>query len=406
MSVPGSWIVFWPYVFLILAGLLIPSDGQHGFFSIKSLAFIFTFASLFFYSMIHRHLTIYQVKLFVFAFFSFTFLAGWLLIGLLYEKSLEHSQIDQFKIFVITISFPLITLYLIKEKIISPSLFLKIVIFANFSYGVFKIGLVILHLLNLIDMWQLMHAAGIRFMRMSITGTLERVQTSVDIVTPFLVFFLLEANTFGVNFNKKFKFFYLGIALLSTLLSFSRYLIFIYFCSLLLHSLNLTLYQFLKCLFGTLCLLLASYFAIGSENIEAMVERRLTSIENFNSDSIRVQQIQALLTEYEKVPFFGKGLGGYSSQYIRDSLLLHHYEVQWFAFLMQFGLMGILWLFIPLGMVSYRFCVPPLSLKKISFFILFLLWILSGFTNPFLISLASGIVYALFLVSSLKFKPS
>ncbi len=402
MSLSRSWIVFWPYFFLILTGLLIPSDGQHGVFTIKSLVFLWTFASIFFYSVIQRQLTLYQIKLLIVAVFFLAFLMGWLLIGIMHENSLEPSQMDQFKLFFITFSFPLMTLYTLKENIMSSSQFLKIVLFANFFYATLKIVLVILHLFNLIDLWHLIGELGIRFMRMSITGSIERVQTSVDIVTPFLVFFLLEAKSLGVNFNKKFKFLYLLITLLSTILSFSRYLIFIYGCSLLMHSLNLSFNQFAKRICGVAGFLIVFYFAAGSENIQILIERRLTSLDNFHSDSVRIQQIQSLLSEYEKVPYFGKGLGGYSSEYVRDTLLLHHYEVQWAAFLMQLGLIGIILIFIPLGMISYRFCLPPLSLKKITFFMMFFLWILSGFTNPFLISLASGIMYALFLIASLK----
>jgi hypothetical protein len=111
-----------------------------------------------------------------------------------------------------------------------------------------------------------------------------------------------------------------------------------------------------------------------------------------------MQQIQALYREFDQAPLLGKGLGAYAVDNIRDFQLKHYYEVQWMAFLMQFGLLGVLLLMIPLGMVSYRYCLAPFSMQKLSFLLMFFLWIFSGFTNPFLLSLTSGIVYTLFLL--------
>jgi len=94
-------------------------------------------------------------------------------------------------------------------------------------------------------------------------------------------------------------------------------------------------------------------------------------------------------------------MGGYAESYVRDTKVRHSYEVQWVAFLMQFGLIGMLFLLLPLCFVCWKFCKPPFTIAKLSFFFLFILWLLSGFTNPFLISLTSGIIYSIFILAGM-----
>ena len=404
-SISGQF-VFWSYAILVFTGLIVPSDGQHGFLSIKSMAYLLACGSFALYFFSEGKLRIKQIKILLFFLCALLFLLTWLWIGIWHENSLGPSQIDQLKLFVITLSFPLMTLCMIKENLLSIPQFLKIVLAANTCYISAKMILVVLHLLQWIDIWHILHTLGFRFMRMSIAGNIERVQTSSDVVTPFLVFFLLESKSFGLNLSKGFKAFYLILALASCLLSFSRYLIFIYCCSVLLYLMHQNLSRIIKSIAGISLFLVASYLVVGTDTVDDMVKRRLASAENYNSDLVRGQQMDSLLKEYEKASFFGKGLGGYASDYIRDPLLLHHYEVQWFAFLMQFGFIGILGILISLGLIAYRFFLPPFTLQKYSFFFLFLLWLISGFTNPFLISLASGIVYTLFYVSGLSLSPA
>jgi O-antigen ligase len=141
---------------------------------------------------------------------------------------------------------------------------------------------------------------------------------------------------------------------------------------------------------------LAAYIAIGPETVEKIIERRLFSQENTSSDETRTLQAQALMEQFDEAPFLGAGIGGYAQGLVREPTVKHLYEVQWIAFLMQFGVIGIVLLLIPLGLIALRLVMGSFSRVRCSFLGLFLLWIFSGFTNPFLISLASGTMYALF----------
>ncbi len=392
--------LIFPYFLMIFAGLAVPSDGEHGFLNIKSLSFLSTFLFISGYIVLKPTLTLYQCKLFIFLSVVLTFLFCSFALSLYYNETTSIARIDQFKLFLITILFPIMTLYLIDEKkITAPQVFLT-VIYASFTYILIKIALITLHILHVIDLWSIMEGLGIRYMRMSIHGNLERVQTSVDIAAPFIIFFVLQAKRLHLNLSKNFTFFYVLLSLFSTFLSFSRYLMAVYLLSCFLYLATLHINKLLFLCLALIGIGLAGYVTIGHENVSAVVERRIFSQDNYISDLTRIKQIDAMIEQMKIYPYFGTGLGGYAPQYIRESSVLHLYEVQWVAFAMQFGLIGLYILILPLVTISLKYFKMPLSRKNLAFLGVFLIWVLSGFTNPFLISLTSGILYTLFYLSS------
>jgi hypothetical protein len=400
MPVKKETLFILPYYFLIFVGLVLPSDGDHGILSIKSLAFLTTCGGVGLYAWFRQQFATHQLRLISFFLFSVVFLITWLFISTIRNQTTPSAQWDQFKLFLVTIIFPLLTIFIVNEHLIPPQKFLKIVVYSSFFYVIFKSLIVILYLFNFINIWELLNSMGLRFMSMKIYGGLDRVQTSADIVTPFLVFFVLQAHRLGVLFKPYFKSCYLILGLFSTFLSFSRYLVFIYILSCALYWVTLDFQKFVKSLLFILVGLSMAYLAIGPDKVNVIIERRVFSRETFKSDEVRVSQIRSLLTEYQQVPFIGQGLGGYSQSNIRDSLLLYNYEVQWMAFLMQFGMIGVLFIFVPFLIILCRLMSLALSRLRMAFCCLFVLWLFSGFMNPFLISLTSGIIYALFYLSA------
>lgn len=389
-----------PFFFLLSVGLIVPSDAQHGILSIKSLAFLFAMGALASYAALRQKITPSQLKLLAFAFISISVLLLWLLISLAREQTTPTSQFDQFKLFLITLAVPLSALYIVKEGLVTPQHIFKTAIYASFAYALVKVLLVALHMLHIVNAWDVINALGIRYMRMGIYRGLDRFQTSVDIATPFLLFFLLQSRSLNLSFSTPFRFCYILVSLLSTFLSFSRYLIFIYMTSYFLYWLTLRPKPFIKVGAVLALACIAAIFAIGPDKVERIVHRRLFSLNSFHSDATRVKQANALLEAYQETPIIGKGIGGYVPNHIRDIVLLHSYEVQWMAFLMQFGLFGLLLLLAPLIFIGWRLIEAPFSRVRYSFLGAFILWLLSGFTNPFLISLTSGIIYALFCLAS------
>lgn len=388
-----------PFFLLIITGALIPSDGAHGLFSIKSLAFIFSCFAMGFYIVSEKKIDMKDVGLLLFLGIFLLFLFFWFWIGLISDDIPLHSQIDQFKLFVITVSVVLMTAYLSFRNSLTFSLFFKTLLFANFSYSFLKVFLVFAYVFNLLDTYTFMEATGIRFMSMSMAAGFSRLQTSVDILTPFLLFFVLQRDRFGVKLPKYFSSIYFFISALSILFSFSRFLMATALISVFLSCLNMRLKSWIKIFLGFICLIFCMISFFGVEGINNMIEMRLHSNANYHSDKIRTHQIEALLLESEKAPLLGRGLGSYAPDMIRDGTLLHSYEVQWVAFLMQFGLFGVCFILGAFGIIIAQFFTPPFTILKLTTAGLFFLWILSGFTNPFLISLTSGLIYALFFLA-------
>lgn len=378
------------FLALLACGIIIPSDSNHGFLAPKSLTFlssIFFFALYFMYS---RRIKKSQGIPLIFFLISLTFLGIWYLVGIDQSPLLTSAQFDQFKVFLPTLFVPIAGVCLVKEGVVSPSKIFKTIIYSNFAYSLAKISLMALHVLGAIHLWSFMQSTGLRFMSMPIAGEIGRIQTSVDIATPFLVYFALQAP-----FSNRFKWFYSITCALSVLLSFSRFLMFAFAFSILLHTFTLRWKSQIKIGSGIFLFCLAMILIAGPSRVSEGIRQRFFSQETFISDRTRQVQIDALMDACEDVPFFGKGLGGYTSECIRDYNLPHAYEVQWAAFLLQFGLIGLIFLLMPVVYIAFRF----LSLGQGGCFLLFGLWLLSGFTNPFLISLTSGVIYLVFFLN-------
>lgn len=402
MIIPFRALFCLPFFILLMAGTMLPSDGQHGIMSIKSLAFIFSTLATLLYIGIKQSLTWNQLKLVIFLMGSLC----WLVLASLYSQwngsTQTSSIIDQCKVFWITLSVAGMAIFFVEEHLISFSTLLKAIVYFNFTYSLFKILLAVLLVMGYVNLEDFLALTGIRIMTMGLVGGLTRLQTSVDIITPFLLMFVLQSDKLGVRFNERFKMCYYVVSILAVLLSFSRVFIAIAFLAMLLHWATLTLPQILKRVGFAFVLLIMAICLIGVNTTVQLVEKRLFSEDNYESDQTRVLQVEALMDEFVEQPLFGKGAGSYAVKNIRDTDNLHSYEVQWVAFLMQFGVVGVLVILTPLGVIYSKFFTRPISRVNIAFALLFTCWLLAGFTNPFLISLASGIVYALFLLAGIQ----
>lgn len=393
------WV--WPYFAMLVIGLMMPSDGNHGILTPKSLSFLSCFGMLLFYTLFRYRITRYQLGLISFALASISFLLIWMFIGHWQKSEWLDGAFDQFKIFAITIATVMMTLNLVHEGLATREKILKIIIYANFIYSLLKVMIVVLHFAGIINMWRWLDFIGIRYMSMAmLQGNLSRLQTSVDIITPFLLFFVLQGKHLNLGFSRRFTYFYLIVTIPAIFLSFSRFLYGVAVVSALLYWLTLNFTGFLRVLILTIILTMFGIAWVGLDKVQILIQERFFSYDNKMSDQVRIDQINALMEAFDTVPVLGKGLGGYVETLVRDGMIQYSYEVQWVAFLMQFGLLGFMVLLIPVLLISYKLFLPPFSKVKLGFLGLFGIWLLSGFTNPFLISLTSGIVYSIFLLVS------
>lgn len=394
--------VIYSFLSLLIVGLMLPSDGNHGLLAPKSLAFLSSgfFFSIYFFTRTHLKTSQAAGALLVYG--SLFFFGIWYVVGIDQDPQIKSGQFDQFKIFLTTLFTPFAAWFIVKEKLISFEKIMKTVIYANCAYNVMKISLMSLHVLGFINVWTVMHETGLRFMSMHIIGDLGRIQTSVDIVTPFLMYFVLQSDTLGIKLSNRFKIFYSITAAGSVFLSFSRFLIFAFALSVIFHICTLRYAKQIRWWFGAFILCLVSLVIFGPQETSEVIEKRFFSSDNTASDATRTEQIRALMVACDESPLLGKGLGGYTRHCIRDHETPHSYEVQWVAFLMQFGLIGLMFIMFPVAIIAWNFVSFPWTRPKLGYFLLFGLWLFSGFTNPFLISLTSGIIYMIFLLTGEK----
>lgn len=402
----SSRILLFPYYLLFVIGLLLPSDGTHGILSPKSLAFLLASASIAALILIKQAFKISHLLLGVFICLYLAFIIAWMIIGAANPVTQWSGSVDQAKLFLITLSVPLFTAYLKLENFIDCRYLIRIIILSNFAYCLAKLILISLHVLGILDVWNLLGSTGFKVMSMKIFSNLERLQTSVDISTPFIFMFVLFSNRLGVALSPKIRGIYLAVATISNFFTFSRFLLFIQAAAFCLYILSLNTRQFLRVLAVATTLIAISVISIGLDNASASIDQRFFSSANARSDDMRVDQIHAMLDHYNESPYLGAGMGAHAPKLIRSPIQFHIYEVQWVSFLMQFGLLGILFLFLMLLTLAAPLLTPPFSRTKFAFLALFGLWILSGFTNPFLISLQSGIIYALFLLAGWVLVPN
>jgi hypothetical protein len=383
--------------FIMLAcGLMLPSDGNHGVLSPKSLSFIAAAVSWLTYVITLRHYTQQQLYLLIGTLIAVVLLLCWVILGAVYDESPFNSQFGQFKIFLTTLLSLVMAIFYVYSGAFSPQTLILAAIYANFTYSVLKVGAAVLHLLGIVDILTFMRLTGFRLMSMDIHGGMIRLQTSVDIATPFLLLFVLQRSALGLSMTRMFATSYLTVAFIAILLSFSRYLMFVGALACVGHWLTLAP---LRQVYGVILVVFISIAVgsvVGTDAVYKVVEKRLFSSDNYHSDRTRSVQIAAMEHEINAHPICGKGMGGFSQACIRDHQLPYSYEVQWIAFTMQLGIVGTFLVLLALILLGEGYLLPPYTLSKAAFGGIYLLWLLSGFTNPFLISLTSGILYALF----------
>jgi len=130
-------------------------------------------------------------------------------------------------------------------------------------------------------------------------------------------------------------------------------------------------------------------------------EFRFTSHLAVGSDKVRYEQTSALLNHWENLPILGGGFGYYAKDYVR---LAYLYEVQWVSFLTKFGLIGISFLAILVLLLFYKILSGKKTIDHYAMAFALLSYLLSGFTNPLLLTSPSAILYVLPVILSSIFR--
>lgn len=279
-------------------------------------------------------------------------------------------------------------------------------LYAVLVYSIVKIVIVGLVFTNLVGFAAVrsffVEVFDYSFVSMLILPGVVRLQFINDVALPFalMTLFVLRRPVW-VPVGPLVSNVMVAAVLVAIALAFSRWL---FFLTVVIAALWLLLYAIRRAktllyatAFTSVVLAVGLAFVDLSRPLDALVAR-FSSPGVEASDAARAIQIEALLAEIARGPLLGMGLGAYAPDVIQRASEPYSYEVQWLAVLLQLGVVGTSLLMVPLlGIVVSGARVPDARAAAV-LVCMTGLWLVSGFTNPYLISSTSGVVFAVLAI--------
>lgn len=123
------------------------------------------------------------------------------------------------------------------------------------------------------------------------------------------------------------------------------------------------------------------------------------------SDSFRTEQAGYLLEGIIDKPLIGHGLGSYVREYLRSYISPSSYELEYMAFLYQFGIIGFVLIIIGMIVTFYQMSVKQCEEKiaKQMLMINLFIWAIKPTLNPGFLSSSSGMVIVTFMIIALYY---
>ncbi len=225
---------------------------------------------------------------------------------------------------------------------------------------------------------------------LEIVPGLIRIQTINDVVSPFIIYYLLkEYHRF-----RKYNYIYISIFLLSLLFAYSRALWILTLFILMIYAFTSigqrVKYKAINYIFSFI-LIMPILAYTGSDLLSSRFSNQISA----SSDTTRVTQSTELYNKFSESVVFGHGLGAYVANIIRDEKEPFSYETQWLALLMQIGVLGVSLI---VTAVFFGFFYLYKNEPTSGWPFIYLLWIILPLTNPYLLSSVSAVVFALCLL--------
>lgn len=133
-----------------------------------------------------------------------------------------------------------------------------------------------------------------------------------------------------------------------------------------------------------------SFVSIQYDTIIEPLANRFTGAQVEYSDSFRIEQFYYLVKGIMDAPIIGHGLGAYIPDYIRSESIKSSYELEYLAFLYQFGIIGFILIIGLIIFIAYAMCrTKKKGLILLIYYNLFI-WTLKPFFNPNFLSSISG----------------
>lgn len=329
-----------------------------------------------------------------------------LVVALLREAVPLSYTVGSLQGFLATIGVAYVIVIAVARGSITWQASIRAFLFAVLAYSVVKIviaGLVFTGLLGFPSVRSFfVEVFDYSFVSMLILPGVVRIQFVNDVALPFALMALLvlrrpawePVRPLVANVM-------VAVIFVAIVLAFSRWL---FFLTAVLAALWLLLFAIRRAktllwlvALGSVGLAGGLVFVDLSRPLDALVAR-FTSPAVEASDALRTIQIDALLTEIARGPLLGRGLGAYAPDVIQRLSEPYSYEVQWLAVLLQLGVVGTTLLAVPLlGLVVSAARVPDARTAAVLVSMTGL-WLASGFTNPYLISSTSGVVFGVLAI--------
>lgn len=379
-------------LFLVFVSCVLPSGSLYGL-NYKLPVVALCAISLILYTGVNKSISRLSTGLLAISSIFLGTLIYWVILGLSYGYM---QAAEQYQGFLVTVLYVNIVVIALAEKVVQFQTVKRVVVYAFFLYGFIKITLVVLIYFQIIGFPQLLGYFNIFSyspVTQLITSGIIRIQTINDIIAPFSLFILLDRRT-----NFKHRVFIILIWLLTVFICYSRFVWFISALPFILNSLKTAKNSVMTSIFFVV--ISSIIFATGvASSSNTVLYDRFSSGGVVESDNIRNQQIKSLLVGFDRDPLLGNGLGSYTSV-IRDPENKFNYEVQFLALLMQTGFVGIS----IISAVLLLICIMIFRANHL-IGVLYIAWISASFTNPYLVSSVSGIIFAYFIAES-KFLPN
>ena len=223
---------------------------------------------------------------------------------------------------------------------------------------------------------------------------LFRLQFPLDPVIPLLLFFLVKEYKYTQNKNIiLFQFFLLVFSLIITmsrafwLIGFILVFISFYFEYDLYKKIKLVMAGVLV---GFLLIFTTNVYQYVFDIVGSRIGKEAESA-NYYSDLERNIQYDAIINAFYENPFWGKGLGYYIPNVIRDKEDKYLYEIQTLSYLMDFGL--IISIILLLLLLFHVFKNNNDGMFNIILaMVFFVIWLFFGSVNPLLMGMTGAFV--------------
>lgn len=320
-------------------------------------------------------------------------LCFWSLLGVCVGLADARDTLSELRQIAAAIGVAFFSIFGIRRGLIKAERLITVIIYGTFAVSAVKTALVAASFFTRADpvsITRLLFGDEIRVDPI-ILG-LVRLDFAADIVGAFALFALLAPSVSGVRFGRISKLIICVVVVLgSGFLTYARAIWLVYVVGIFAAMIVEKNWKIM-----TITLLTMLALGAWSYDLLSVIFEERFIVEAETSDIGRIEQARDLMAEIEARPFLGKGLGAHFALDSRDIKQKYSYELQWLAFLMQFGIVGMVGI-LTLVAISARDLLRAKHPAKPWMFLLFVLWLAESCLNPHLTTSYAGATFGLFM---------